>query len=494
MLDHLSIGFELAAQPENLLFCLLGVTLGTIIGVLPGLGSSSGIAILLPLVLTMEPLPALIMLAGVYYGCEYGGTICSVLLGVPGEGASIVTVIEGHKMALKGLAGQALAIAAIGSFFAGTISIVALSLAAPVFADLAINFGSPEMFALMVLGLVTVAGLVGTERSKGYAMAAMGAALAMIGLDPVSGTPRFTLGLPELHFGLTLIAVVIGMVAFAELITQGAQRARPPIKSKYRDLLLSRRDLKKSSGAIGRGGVLGFLVGCLPGAGPTLSTFFSYALEKKLAAGKPGDEFGRGDIRGVAGPESANNAAVNGALVPTLSLGIPGSGTTTILLGAFIAFGIQPGPLLLERQEELVWGLIASFYIGNIVLLVLNLPLAPLFAAFLRIPYTYIYPVVVAIAMIAAFALNATLSDAWIALAAGGLGFFMLRYGYPVAPAILGLILGPLLETHLRRSLAMGVGSPDIFLERPIALSLFAVTLLAIAAPLVIRFIRRRAA
>jgi len=490
VIDNLQLGFEAAAQPENLIFVLLGVTLGTVIGVLPGLGSSSGIAVLLPLTLTMEPLPALIMLAGVYYGCEYGGTICSVLLGVPGEGASIVTVLEGHKMARRGRAGQALAIAAVGSFVAGTLSVIALSIAAPLFSEFAINFGAPETFALMILGLVTVGGLVGGSRAKGYSMAALGAVLAMVGTDPVSGAPRFTLGLSELHFGIDLIAIVIGMVALSEIITQGARRAREPIRSRYRDLMLKREDLRKSRGAIARGGVLGFLLGVLPGAGPTLSTFFSYALEKRLA-GKD-SEFGRGDIRGVAGPESANNAAVNGAMVPTLSLGIPGSGTTTILLGAFIAFGLQPGPLLLDNQPELVWGLIASFYIGNVVLLILNLPLAPVFASLLRIPYTYIYPVVVVIAVTAAFAIDADMTHVWIAFGAGILGFFMIRYDYPVAPAVLGLILGPLLETHLRRSIAMGRGSPDIFLERPIALSLFAVAALMVLVPLALRFARSR--
>lgn len=487
-------GFATALEPTNLLFCLLGVTLGTFVGILPGLGSSSGIAIMLPLTLGMEPLTALIMLAGLYYGVEYGGTICSVLLGVPGEGPTMVTVLEGHKMALQGRAGQALAISAVGSFAAGTVSIVGLSMAAPAFSSIALEFGPPEMLALMLLGLATVGGLAGKSHAKGYAMAAVGVVLAMVGLDSTSGEARFTFGLLEISFGIELVAIVLGLYAIAELVSAASEeQQRAPIRTRLREMVLSRSDLRKSSGAVTRGGVLGFIMGCLPGAGPTISTFFSYDIERRIAAQRGDSEFGRGDIRGVAGPEAANNSAVNGSFVPTLALGIPGSGTTAILLGAFVAFGLQPGPQFLVEQADLASALIASFFIGNAILLIQNLPLAPLFASFLRAPFSHVYPVVLAVAIVSAFAVNKRISDLWIALIVGVFGYFVKRFDYPVAPLILGLVLGDMIEGHLIRSLAMGHGSPAIFLQRPITVTIFAlIIVLTVIGPMVRRLRARR--
>lgn len=488
-IQNLADGFSVALEPHNILFCLLGVVLGTVIGMLPGMGSASGVAVLLPLTLTLDPVTALIMLAGLYYGTEYGSTISAVLISTPGDGAALVTVIDGHQMALKGKAGQALAIAAISSFVAGTISVVLLSILAPLFAALSLNFGPPEMFALMVLGLLTVGGIVGNNPLKGIMMAVVGAMIAMVGIDSQTSTLRFAFDRSELYSGVSLVAVVVGVVALAELATQGAAGQVKPIRTRFRDMLLSRKDLRKASGSIGRGGLLGFLIGVLPGAGPTLATFFSYGVEQRVAKDK--SEFGNGDIRGVAAPEASNNAAVNGAFIPTLTLGIPGSATTAILLGAFILFDIQPGPLLFEQEGDLVWGLIASFFIGNVLLLALNLPLAPVFASVLRIKYTYLYPVVLVVAVVAAYAVSTRIFDAFLALGLAVLGVFMKQHGYPVAPLVLGLVLGGMVESELRRSLAIGDGSISIFLDRPIALVILALAVLLVAVPQVVRLVRK---
>lgn len=491
LLDNVAQGFSVALQPENLLFCLIGVMLGTFIGMLPGLGSASGVAILLPLTLTMEPVTALIMLAGLYYGVEYGSTISAVLISTPGDGAALVTVIDGHQMALKGRAGQALAIAAISSFVAGTFSVVFLSLLAPVFAAISLNFGPPEMFALMVLGLLTVGGIVGRNPHKGILMAVVGAMIALVGIDTQTSVIRYAFGSHQLYSGVSLVAVIVGIVALAEVATQGAAGNVKPIRARFRDMFLSRRDLRKASGAIGRGGLLGFIIGILPGAGPTLATFFTYDVERRIARDK--SEFGHGDIRGVAAPEAANNAAVNGAFIPTLTMGIPGSATTAILLGAFILFDIRPGPQLFEEQGPLVWGLIASFYIGNVLLLALNLPLAPVFASLLRVKYAYLYPVVLIIAVVAAYSVSGRLFDAFLALGLGVFGIFMKHQGYPVAPLVLGLVLGSMIEGELRRSLAIGEGSLAIFLERPIAIGILTLAVLLVAVPQVIRRMRHSA-
>lgn len=492
VVQSLATGFSVALQPENLLFCFVGVLLGTLIGMLPGLGSASGVAILIPLTLTLDPVTALIMLAGFYYGTEYGATISAVLISTPGDGTSLITVIDGHQMALRGKAGQALAIAAISSFVAGTLSVVALSLVAPLFASVALNFGPPEMFALMAIGLLTIGGVIGGNPKKGIAMALFGALLAMVGMDNQTSQMRFTFGRTELFSGVDLIAVVIGIVALAEIITQGSGGNIRPIRARFREMMISRKDVRKSAPAIGRGGIIGFIVGVLPGAGPTLATFFAYDAERRAARGK--GEFGRGDIRGVAAPEAAGNAGTIGSFVPTLTLGIPGSATTAVLLGAFILYNVQPGPLLFEEQPELVWGLIASFYIGNLILLVLNLPLAPVFASVLRLRYSYIYPVVLGVALVAAYAVTTRMFDAWLALGLAVFGVFMRRYGYPIAPVVLGLVLGGLMEAELRRALAMGGGSFTIFAERPISLALLGFAALLLIVPLVLSAVRRRRA
>ena len=490
LLDHLATGFATALSAENLFFCALGVSLGTVIGLLPGLGSATGVALLMPLTLGFEPVTALIMLAGIYYGTQYGGTISSILVSTPGEASTVVSTFDGYQMARKGRAGQALAIAAIASFVAGTLTIVLLMTLAPMFARVAVNFGPPEMAALVLLGLAGVVGFAqGKAVLKGLAMGFLGLAIGTIGFDPQSGVPRYTLGTIELLGGLDFVAVVIGVFAIAEVMSQARFKGVPPIRARLRDLLLSRKDLKRSAMPIARGTVLGFLFGILPGSGATIASFVTYDVEKRVSKRK--HEFGKGAIEGVAAPEAANNAAVNGAFVPTLALGIPGSGTTAILLGAFLLFGIQPGPLLMTQQPALVWGLIASFYIGNLLLLILNLPMAPIFASILRLRYSLLYPIIVFASVLGAYAIEQRMWGAWLAVGAGAAGYLMKKYDYPGAPLILGLILGPLLEANLNRTSSMGSGDWTIFFDRPIALAVAAAAVAILVTPSVIGAIRR---
>jgi putative tricarboxylic transport membrane protein len=485
LLDQILGGFATAISPVNLTYCFIGVLLGTVIGLLPGLGSVTGVARLLPLTLTLEPVTALIMLAGIYYGTQYGATISSVLISTPGDSATVVTTLEGYQLARKGRAGPALAIAAIASFLAGTISIVLLMTLAPLFARFALNFGPPEIVALMVLGFAGVIGFTGTSRAKGLAMAAFGLAIATIGIDPSTGVTRFAFGNVELLGGIGFLEVVIGLFAVAEVMSQVRRGTPDPIRTRFRDMLLTREDWTRSRMPIARGGLLGFLLGVLPGAGATLASFFSYDVERRLSRHR--DEFGKGAIEGVAGPEASNNAAVNGAFVPTLTLGIPGSGTTAVLLGAFLLFGIQPGPLLLEEQPELVWGLIASFYIGNLILLFLNLPLAPVFASILRLRYELLYPLILLLCFVGAYAIENRLWGVWLAFAFGVIGYFMKRYDYPAAPVILGLILGGLFEEALVQTSSISGGDFTIFLRRPIALALFALAALVMMGPYIVK-------
>lgn len=476
-------GFQTALSPVNLAYCFFGVFLGTFIGLLPGLGSATGVAILLPLTLTLEPITALIMLAGIYYGTQYGATISSILISTPGDSATAVTTIDGYQLARGGRAGPALAIAAIASFLAGTISIVLLMTLAPIFASVALNFGPPEIVALLVLGIVGAIGFAGASRAKGLAMAAFGLVISTVGIDTQTGIPRFTFGSVELLGGIGFLAVIIGLFAVAEVMAQVGKGGIEPIRTRFRDMLFTRDDWRRSRMAIARGGFLGFVMGTIPGAGATLASFFGYDLERRFS--KHSDEFGKGAIEGVAAPEAANNAAVNGAFVPTLTLGIPGSGTTAVLLGAFLLFGLQPGPLFLEQQPELAWGLMASFYIGNVILLLLNLPLAPVFASILRLRYGLMYPVILLLCFVGAYAIENRLWGVWLALAFGVIGYFMKRYDYPAAPVILGLILGGLLEEALRQTISISGGDFSIFLTRPIALVLFALAALVVLGPFI---------
>jgi putative tricarboxylic transport membrane protein len=490
VLDNLLLGFETALTAENLLWCFVGVLLGTVIGVLPGLGSTTGVAILLPLTLGLEPVSALIMLAGIYYGAQYGGTITSVLISTPGEAATVVTTIDGYQMARRGRAGAALSISAIGSFVAAIVSLALLMALAPPFADFALRFGPPEMLAVMVLGLATIVSFSGEDRVLGATMAVLGLVIAMVGVDTGSGVSRYTFGSVDLLSGIPFVEVMIGLFAVGEVLHQIREGAAAPIRARFRELLISRDDLRRSGGPILRGSGLGFLFGCLPGAGSTLASFMAYGIEKRVSKRK--DEFGRGAIEGVAAPESANNAAANANFVPTLTLGVPGGATTAVLLGAFTIYGIQPGPLLFEQQPELVWGLLASFFIGNLILLVLNLPLAPVFAQLLRVPYGYLYPLILFTSLLGAYAISNNTFSVWVVLVFGLVGYALKRLGFPTAPLVLGLVLGPLFEKALVQTSSIGDGNLLIVFTRPLCVVVLALALLLLIGPTIVARLRSR--
>ncbi|MGW3343314.1 tripartite tricarboxylate transporter permease [Nonomuraea rubra] len=491
MLDNLIMGFGAALTPANLLWCFVGVLAGTVIGLLPGLGSTTGVAVLLPLTLSFEPLTALIMLAGIYYGAQYGGTITSVLISTPGEAASVVTAIDGYQMARKGRAGAALSIAAIGSFAAAIVSLVLLVAMAPPFAELALGFGPPENLAVMVLGLATIVSFSSAGgRLRGLAMAVLGILLATVGVDAATGLPRYTFGDVDLLSGLPFVQVMIGLFAVGEVLFQIRQGAAAPIRARFKDLMITKAELSRSTGAIARGSVIGYLLGCLPGAGSTLASFLAYGVEKRVSRNR--HEFGQGAIEGVAAPESANNAAANANFVPTLALGIPGGATTAVLLGAFMMYGIQPGPLLFEEQPELVWGLLASFFLGNVMLLVLNLPLAPMFAQLLRIPYGYMYPLILVTSFVGAYSIDNNMFSVWVVFVFGLVGYFMKKFDLPMAPLVLGLVVGALFEKALVQTSAMGGGDLTIILTRPIALVVFLLAALLLAGPSLLKLIPRR--
>lgn len=473
-------GFASALTPHNLMFALLGCTFGTLIGVLPGLGPAAATAILIPLTFNLDPTGAIIMLSAIYYGAMYGGTITSVLLNVPGEAASVVTCIEGHQMAKAGRGGTALGIAAIGSFIGGIIATAALVAIAVPLSSLALTFGPPEFFALMIVGLCLVTGLAGRSLAAGVLMTLAGLLISMIGIDPVRGAPRFAFGVPQLFQGVDFIAVVMGLFGVAEILMMSESAAGKVIKTNLSNILPSSEEWRRCWGAILRGTGIGFILGLLPGVNSIIPTFISYVTEKRLS--KHPEKFGTGVIEGVAGPETANNAYANAAMVPLLTLGIPSSPTIAVLMGAFIINGITPGPFLFTEQPELVWTVIASFFIGNLLLLVLNLPLVGLWAKALEIPQQYIATGTLIFCIIGAYSINQSTFEIWVMLLFGVIGYGLRKIDFPVAPAILGLILGPLLERSLRTSLEMSSGDFSIFVTRPIACGLLILAALVIAA------------
>ena len=490
MMDNLLLGLQTALTPQNLLWCFVGVLVGTVIGLLPGLGSSTGVAVLIPLTLTFEPVTALIMLAGIYYGAQYGGTITSVLISTPGEASSVVTTLDGYQMARRGRAGPALAIAAIGSFVAAILSLVLLALVAPPLANLALDFGPPENLALMMLGLVTIISFSGGSRLKGLSMAVLGVLFATVGIDPGGGPGRFTFGNVNLLSGLPYVEVMIGLFAVGEVMYQIRVGAAEPIRAKFRDMVISRADIRRSSGAIARGSALGFFLGCLPGAGSTLASFIAYGVEKRVSRNR--DEFGKGAIEGVASPESANNSAANANFIPTLTLGIPGGATTAVLLGAFTVYGIQPGPLLFQEQPKLVWGLLASFFLGNVMLLALNLPMAPVFAQMLRVPYGFLYPMILFTSFVGAYAIDNNFFSVWLVFVFGLVGYVMKLYDLPMAPLVLGLVIGQLFEKALVQTSALGAGDLTIIFHRPIAVGVLALAVVFLIGPSLVALARRR--
>ncbi|MGH6947293.1 MAG: tripartite tricarboxylate transporter permease [Kiloniellales bacterium] len=489
ILSSLGDGFSVATTPINLLFCLIGTFFGTIIGVLPGLGPTAAITMLLPLTFGMDPIAAFIMLAGIYYGSQYGGSTTAILIRTPGESSSIVTTFDGYQMAKQGRAGAALAICAIGSFIAGTLGIVGLMLVGTALAEFALRFGPPEYFALAFFGLATLVFVEGGSKLKALASTAGGFLVSMIGIDPVGGQNRFLFGQIELLDGIDFVVVAMGLFAVAEVLTNLEDAATDkPMAVRLSTLWITWADWLASWVPILRGTLTGFLIGVLPGAGATISTFASYALERRLA--KAPETFGKGAIAGVAGPESANNANTIGAFVPLLSLGIPGSTVTAVLLAAMTLHGLTPGPLLFAEEPQFVWGLIASMYIGNLMLLVLNLPLVPLFASLTRVPYAVLYPAVLVVTVIGVYSIENNLYQVWILLLFGVLGYFMRRFGYPASPLVLALVLGPLVERSRYQTMTLNHGDFTVIFTRPISGSLMAVVVLILLGPPLIGFFR----
>jgi putative tricarboxylic transport membrane protein len=483
-LSNLALGFSIALTPFNIMMAVVGVMVGMLIGALPGVGPPSGVAMLLPLTFGMDPTSGIIMLAALYAGTMYGGTITSVLINTPGESASVVTCLDGYQMALQGRAGPALGIAAFGSFIAGTIGVVLLMLVSPLLARWALSFGPPETFALMLLGLTTVTLLAGDDPLKGYISMVMGLMLAMVGYDIISGDARYGFGIPEMMDGMDFLPVAIGLFGLGEVLADAEQVGKPPVaKGRYglRDVMPSGADWVRSRWAIARGTVLGFAVGMLPGAGPTVASFLSYTVEKKVSAHP--EQFGKGAIEGVAGPESANNAAATAAMVPMLTLGIPGSATTAIMLGGLMMWGLRPGPMLFEKNPEFVWGLIASQYIANVMLLILSTAFIPLFVRALRVPYGILMPLIVIFCITGAYSLKNSIWDVGQMLVFGVIGYLMKKLGYSPAALVLALVLGPLAERALRQSLIISDAGIGIFFLRPISAVLMVLALAAVAVP-----------
>lgn len=491
--QSLLYGFSISLTPLNLLYCALGVLLGTLVGVLPGIGPLGGITLLLPTTFGMEPISAIIMLAGIYYGAMYGGSTTSILVNIPGEAASVVTCFDGYQMARQGRAGPALAIAAIGSYVAGTLSVLGLMFLAPVLARAALQFGPPEQFSLMVLGLIILAYMGTGSVLKALMMIVLGLTLAMVGIDHLSGFTRFTHGYIALGDGVSFLAVAMGLFGIAEILINLEQTVIPEvIKPKLATLLPTREDLKRSLGPIVRGSGVGFLIGILPGAAHIISTFVSYAMEKRLS--KHPEKFGTGQIEGVAGPEAANNAATGGAMIPFLGLGIPSTAATATMMVALLIHGVKPGPLLMEQHPEVFWGLVGSMYIGNTMLLILNLPLVGLFVNLLRVPYHFLFPAILLICFVGVYSVNLSGTDLWIMAIFGVAGYLLRKLAFDPSPIVLALVLGPMMEQALRQALIMSRGEFGIFLNRPIAAGMLAAAAMLLLFHLfeVVRRARRR--
>jgi putative tricarboxylic transport membrane protein len=472
--NNLMLGFSVALQPSVLAYAFAGCVIGTLVGMLPGLGPLAGISLLLPATFGLNPIIAIVLLAGVYYGAMYGGSTTSILMRIPGEAASVMTCIDGYAMTQRGRAGPALAIAAIGSFVAGTLSVVALMLLAPTLATFALRFGPPEYTALLLMGLFVLSYMSGGSMLKTLAMATLGLLLGMIGIDAMSGYTRFSYGIIELSDGIGIVPVAVGMFGLSEILLTAGQATPPPVQRvTLRELIPSRDEMLLSIGPIARGSMLGFLIGIIPGSAHIISSFVSYGVERRMSIHP--ERFGNGAIEGVAGPESANNSAATGAFVPMLALGIPTGPITAVMLAAIMVHGVSPGPMLITEQPELFWGFVASMYVGNVVLLILNLPLVGLFVTLLRIPYSYLYPAVLCFCILGVYSVSSSVVDVWIMLVMGGIGYLLRKMNFDLAPIALGLILSPILELSLRQSLAMSGGSYAIFLHRPIAVTMFVV-------------------
>ena len=462
-------GFSVSLQLSNLFACLLGVVLGTVVGVLPGLGPVAAIALLLPITLKMSTVASIIMLAGVFYGAMYGGSITSILVNIPGESASVVTCLDGYPMAQKGRAGPALAISAIGSFVAGTLSILGLTFLGPLLAKFALKFGAPEFFSLILFGLTMIAYLTSGSWIKAVLMAALGLTLRTVGADPIEGTPRFTYGFTSIMDGIEITAIVIGLFAISEVFfnIERTLQNREILSAPITGLWPTRQDLRVSAAPIGRGSLIGFFLGIIPGIGPVIPTFISYGVEKRIS--RHPERFGTGMIEAVAAPEAANNAATGGSLIPLFSLGIPANLVMALLISALMLHGIQPGPLLMRDHPEVFWGVITSMYTGNVFLLILNLPLVGIWVKILKIPYFLLFPLIILLCVIGVYSVNSNPMDIVVMTLFGGIGYFMRKFGYEAAPMVLALVLGGILELTFRQSLIFFRGDLTLFFSRPIA-------------------------
>jgi putative tricarboxylic transport membrane protein len=469
VLSQLAGGFAAAVSPLNLGMALVGSLLGTLVGVLPGLGPTAAIAILFPLTAVLPPVPAIIMLSAIYYGAMYGGSTTAILLNIPGEVASVPTCWDGHPLAQQGRGGVALGVAALGSFFAGITGVIALTFFAPFLADQALRFGPPEYFGLMVLAFTAVVSLSGVSLSRGLIMALAGYWLSLIGLGPATAQPRFTFGFQDLYGGVELIALIVGLFAISEVLL-GIEEARVAIAEKIRNVFPRLADIRQSLPAIVRGTGIGFLLGLLPGCGPSITVFLAYDAEKRLATHP--ERFGKGAVEGVAAPESANNATSSAGFIPLMGLGIPASPPLALLLGGLTVYGLTPGPLLFQKNADFVWTVIASLYIGNVILLVLNLPLIGLWVRLTRIPYGILGPLILLLCFLGTYSVRNNLFDVATSLVFGGVGYVLRKTHWPLAPLVLSFILGPLLEKYLIQSLSMSGGSPMIFYERGLSLAL----------------------
>jgi putative tricarboxylic transport membrane protein len=490
-LDSLLLGFSVAFRPDILWYAFLGCLVGTLVGVLPGIGPLSGISILLPITFGLDATKPIVMLAGIYYGSQYGGSTTSILMRIPGEASSVMTCIDGYAMAQKGRSGAALCIAAVGSFIAGTFGVIMLTLVAPPLATFALRFGPPEYTALLMLGLIFLAYMSSTSLPRTLLMASIGVLLGTIGIDPMTGHFRYSFDIPELGDGIGIVPVAVGLFGLGEILaTPSKHVVGQLIRPKLRELFPTRAEWRQSAMPIARGSVMGFLIGIIPGSAHIISSFLSYAVEKRIS--KHPEEFGQGAVAGVAGPESANNAASTGAFVPMLALGLPTGPITAVLIAALMVHGVPAGPQLITDHPNIFWGFVASMYVGNLMLLALNLPLVGLFVNLLRIPYGYLYPLIIMFCVIGVYEVSHSIVDVWIMLIMGVLGYFLRKLGFDPAPLVLGLVIAPTLELSLRQSLIMSDGNWTIFFTRPIALTLVAACFVLLALSLVAALLHRR--
>lgn len=481
LLSNLALGFDTALTLQNLLYCVAGVTIGTLIGVLPGMGPVATVAMLLPATYALPPTSALIMLAGIYYGAAYGGSTTAILVNIPGEASAVVTCLDGHMMAKRGRAGSALGIAAIGSFTAGCFATLLIAAFAPPLTELAFQFGPAEYFSLMVLGLVSATVLATGSLLKAIAMVLLGLLLGLIGTDVNSGAFRFTFGIDELQDGIDFVPLSMGLFGFAEIMRNlEGSLARSLVPDKVRNILPSWEELKASVGPIVRGTAIGSILGVLPGGGALLSSFASYTAEKKIAGEKADPPFGYGNIRGVAGPESANNAGSQTSFVPMLTLGIPSNAVMALMIGAMMIHDIVPGPQVMQNDPALFWGLIVSMWLGNLVLVILNLPMIGVWVQLLRVPYRWLFPAILVFCCIGVYSINNNVWDIWIAVFFGFAGYVFGKLGCETAPLVLGFILGPMMEENLRRALLLSRGDPAVFVSSPISCGLLIAALLMV--------------